>query len=169
MKLDPSKAPKDAAVWYFPTDNKTFASWKGGIIGSATINDVYKSKHIPNMAVFTAIDGFMYVIDTKTTVKNDSVLAFDGKTYMPTPKQLFKYKTGESISTPLFVRNRIVAAGYNGLYVFEHDDSLNFKLLDKFAKEFEATPFVDDGKIYVASRNGNLYCFGEAPQIAKED
>lgn len=169
LKLDPSKAPKDAAVWYFPTGDKSFASWKGGIIGSASVNDSYKKDSIPNMAVFTAIDGFMYVIDTKNTAQEDSVLAFDGKTYMASPKLLFKYKTGESISTPLFVDNRIVAAGYNGLHVFEHDDSLNFKLLDKFSKDFEATPFVDNGCIYVASRNGNLYCFGELPALAQEE
>ncbi|MCP4437884.1 MAG: hypothetical protein GY810_02990 [Aureispira sp.] len=170
LKLDPSKAPKDAAIWYFPTGNQVFASWKGGIIGSASINDQYKDEQTPNMAAFTAIDGFMYVIDTKNMVENDSVLAFDGKTYMPTPKLLFKYDTGESISTPLFVGNRIVAAGYDGIHLFEHNDSLNFRLLDKLPKNFEATPFIDNGRIYVASRDGNLYCFGEAPTpIAQEE
>ncbi|MCH2046258.1 MAG: PQQ-binding-like beta-propeller repeat protein [Saprospiraceae bacterium] len=164
LKLDPSKPAAEAAVWYFPTGNRNFASWKGGIIGTASVNDCYKKEGVSNIAAFTAIDGFTYVIDTKK-VEEDSVLIFDNKSYLPQPKLIYKYETGPAISSPILVDNKLILAGYDGIHLFEYDEQFNFKLLAKVAKTFEATPFVDDGKIYVASRDGNLYCFGEKPKI----
>ena len=75
---------------------------------------------------------------------------------------VFKYKTGPSISTPIIVGNKIVAATYNGIYLFEHDEKMKFKLLAHYQTgSIEATPIVHNKKIYVASRDGSLYCFGE--------
>jgi outer membrane protein assembly factor BamB len=51
---------------------------------------------------------------------------------------------------------------YEKFYLFEFNDNMEFKLLA--TKEFsaEATPFCDNGRIYVASRNGYLYCLGDS-------
>jgi outer membrane protein assembly factor BamB len=59
-----------------------------------------------------------------------------------------------------FVQDKLVVATYSGLHLFQYDKEMNFTLLDKLEASFEATPVAHDGKIYVASRNGYLYCLG---------
>lgn len=162
LKLDPSKSPEEAIVWFFPTKNRYFSGWKGGIIGSVGINDAYREASAPSLACFTGIDGWLYVVQNDSILPDTTIVGFDGKTALPTTRLLFKYETGPSISTPVFVNNRIVNLTYDGLYLFEHDANYQFRLLDNDpAIRGEATPFVHEGRIYVASRNGNLYCLGE--------
>ena len=161
MKLDPRKDPDDAVVWFYPTENKEYASWEGGIIGSVGINDSYHNGEGSYLAVFSAIDGYMYVVNH---TEIDTTQMVDGpnikRKYYP-PKLVFKFKTGASISTPIIVGDKIVAAGYGGLNLFEFDSELNFKRLAKHPGTYEATPVVHNRKIYVASRNGYFYCLGE--------
>ncbi|MFN8254657.1 MAG: PQQ-binding-like beta-propeller repeat protein [Bacteroidales bacterium] len=178
FKLDPSKPADSSCVkWYFPVENRFFVFWYGGIIGSASVNDLYKAKRdtfyhssgkpiltqkIPHLAAFVAIDENLYIVNQDLIAEGKKVPGPDGKKLYPTPKLVFKYKTGPSISTPLFVQNKIVVATYNGIYLFEHDENLNFKLLDFYQTgSIESTPFVFNKRIYVACRDGNLYCFGE--------
>ncbi len=163
MKLNPNLPPEKAVVWYFPTKTKHFALWDGGVIGSVGINDFYNPKHsIANIAAFVAIDSNLYVvehdkIDSAKTVKGPQL---KHNYYMP--KLVFKYKTGPSISSPIIVGNKIIAATYNGVWLFEFDKNLNFKLLAHQALgSFESTPFVWNKRVYVAGRDGYLYCFGE--------
>ena len=161
LKLDPRKSPKDAVVWFHPTKNKKYASWDGGMIGSAGVNDNYRSDSInSHLAAFTAIDGNLYVVNHKN-VTNDTVVGFDNKSIFKTPELVFKKYLGPSISTTIIVGNKVISAGYHGIFLFEYDCSLNFKLLDRFPAAFESTPVVHNGKIYIASRNGNMYCFGD--------
>lgn len=160
MKLNPSLPPNEAVVWYFPTKNKNFASWKGGIIGSCGISDSYNIAD--KLAVFVAIDSFLYVVKYDEFESNKMVFGPMKKFQYPTPKLVFKYETGPSISTPIFVGNKLIVATYNGVYLFEYDKDFNFKLLDhQDLGSFEATPFVWNKKIYVAGRDGLLYCFGK--------
>ncbi len=158
LKLNPRKKPENAVVWYFPTQNKNFADWKGGIIGSASITDSYSETSKLHYAAFTAIDGFTYVIDYKS-VTNDSVVLFNKKKTIK-PELIFKYKTGPSIATPLLIEDYLIVAGYNGLHIFKRKNQ-EYVLLKKIEHTFEATPFIYDKKLYVASRDGFLYCFGE--------
>jgi len=140
FKLDPSKPEKDAAVWYFPTGTKHFAYWDGGIVGSVAVNDKYIKETDLHIAAFLAIDGFMYVVDHKN-LSDEKVLGPDGVTLYPTPKLLFKQYVGASISSPIIVGNRIVACTYEGIFLFEHDQNMKFKLLDKKKDiSFEASP-----------------------------
>ena len=45
---------------------------------------------------------------------------------------------------------------------YEFDEKMNFYLLDtKKLGEMEATPIAHKGNIYIASRNGHLYCLGK--------
>ena len=76
------------------------------------------------------------------------------------PKLVYKNYVGPSISTPILVNNKLIAATYNGIYLFEYNENLDFQLLDKFEASFESTPVAFNNKVYVASRNGYLYCFG---------
>jgi len=177
FKLDPSKPADSAAVWYFPVKDKFFVFWHGGIIGSVSVNDKYKAEldsfqhterkafatnKIPNIAAFVAIDEYLYVINTKKRAKGLKVWGPNKKKKYPKPKLIFKYKTGPSISTPIIVQNKIIAATYNGIYLFEHDEKMRFKLLAHYPTgSIESTPVVHNKRVYVASRDGFLYCFGE--------
>jgi outer membrane protein assembly factor BamB len=160
FKLNPDLSPDSCVIWYFPTENKGFHTWQGGVIGSATVNDYYnKEKKYKSIAVFTSVDGNMYVID-KDSVTKETVLGPNLRHVYYKPHLIYKYPTGPAIATPIIVQNKIIAPTYHGVYLFEFDEAMNFKLLSKFEASFEATPFVDNGKIYLASRNGFLYCFG---------
>ncbi len=162
IKLDPSKPEKDAAVWYFPTGSKHFAYWDGGIIGSVAVNDKYITDNETHIAAFLAIDGFIYVVDHKN-LSDEKVLGPDGVTKYPTPKLLFKQYVGASISSPIIIGNKIVACTYEGIFLFEHDKDLKFKLLaQKKGISFEASPICWNNRIYVVSNTtGLMYCLGE--------
>jgi len=169
FKLNPDFPPDSSVVWFFPAKNKGFHTWKGGLIGSATVNDRYnKDRKYKSIAVFTAIDGNMYVID-KDSITSETSLGPNLKHTYYKPYLIYKFYTGPAIATPVVVQNRIIAPTYHGVYLFEFDEDMNFKLLDKFESSFEATPFIDKGRIYLASRNGFLYCFGDTSKhIAKK-
>lgn len=163
FKIKPGIEGAKAVEWYFPTPNTDFAGWKGGIIGSVGINDrvnVYPDQHI---AVFSGIDSLMYVIDyMQLDTLSEWVNGPNEKYMYPKPKLLDTYNIGRSISTPLIIGNKIIACGYNGIYLFELTPHLKLKLLDHLEiGEIESTPFVYNGRIYVGSRNGYLYCLGD--------
>lgn len=160
LKLNPRKSPKEATEWFFPTEDKAFSTWDGGIIGSTGVNYASKNSDAPNIAAFTAIDGFMYVVNTDQVDTSKVNATFDSIRFFPQPQLLFKYKTGPSISTPIIVKDKIVAATYKGIYLFDFDEKMNFTLREKAKIRCESTPIVDAGKLYIASRNGYLYCLG---------
>jgi outer membrane protein assembly factor BamB len=166
MKIDPSKPATNCVVWYYPTGDKDFSDWKGGIIGSASVSNTCKQKNKTQLCAFMGIDGFLYVVKQNEIQKDclgkdTLVCGHDSVSKFAMPQLVFKQKIGASISTPLIIGNRIVAAGYAGLHIFEFDENYNFKVLAFFKGFFESTPFVHQGKIYIASRNGFLYCFGK--------
>ena len=157
FKLNPNLPPQESVEWYCATGDTNFAGWEGGVIGSCSVNDLYT--YNASLASFTALDGYVYVVDHKS-VQGDSNLGPDSISVFSRPEVVFKYKTGPAISTPIFTKDRLIVPTYNGLYLFAYDWRYNFTLLDKFEAEFEATPIVWEDKIYIASRNGYLYCLG---------
>ncbi len=162
FKLDPSKEPDSSVLWYFPVDDKKWFHWQGGIIGSVAINDSYTGNTKSNLAAFIGVDGYLYVVDHKAVKENDYVYGPDSKAKYKTPKLVFKAETGGSIATPIFVENRLVVPLDAGLYLFTFDTDYNFTLLDKIdAIQIDATPVIWNKRIYVASLDGYLYCFGE--------
>jgi outer membrane protein assembly factor BamB len=169
FKLDPSKNESEAVVWYFPTGNAKLAEWEGGVIGSAGINDRTRVENYPYLAAFSAIDGYLYVVNHKEIDEaKGKVYGPNNKETYPTPKLVYKKRIGGSISTPIIVGDKLVAAGYGGIYLFEFDEKGNFELLDNNCPGvFEATPIAWDGRIYVGSRNGYLYCFWEKEDTVK--
>lgn len=148
LKLNPKNKNVE---WFFPTQNKNFADWKGGLIGSPSISD--------SLCAFIAIDGNTYVVHLNK-VQSKTVKLFDSKTEVFCPMLIFKYPTGPSISTPLWVDNHLICAGYHGIHIFYRENQ-NFKLIKKIPGRFEATPFVYNKRLYIASRDGYLYCYGE--------
>jgi outer membrane protein assembly factor BamB len=161
FKLDPRKKPADAVCWYFPTINRTFADWEGGIIGSASVNFKTKDASFPDIAAFTAIDGNTYVVLVNSKAPGKSACGPDGSTLYPMPLCVFKYRTGPSISTPILVGNRLLVAAYEGIFLFSYDRYMQFSLLDKKPFCCESTPFAYHGKVFIASRDGHLYCLGQ--------
>ncbi len=156
LKLDPTKKPDEAVVWYFPVPDKEFASWEGGIIGSVSVSDSYNDQHL---AAAISIDGKLNVI-RHDSLSGETVSGPDGLTSYPSPVLVFSYDMGPSISSPLFTDDRIVACGYNGIFLFSYDKAGNFELLDRKIVTVESTPFIYNNRIYIASRNGYLYCLG---------
>jgi outer membrane protein assembly factor BamB len=160
FKLNPRKNPKDAVVWYFPVENHEYSGWEGGIIGSVGINDSYNDGTFPYLAAFSAIDGNLYVVNHRELVPDAMVQGPDSVTTYSTPVLLYKKKIGPSISTPIIVNDKIIAASYHALYLIQYNQKSEFIQLDKFVTTFEATPVVYDKRVYVASRDGYFYCLG---------
>ncbi len=162
MMINPALPDSACVVWYFPTRDSVFTDWRGGIIGSCAINDKYISPKENSLAAFVGIDGFLYVVENEFTKSNDSVLGPDNIKKYPTPQLVFKYKTGISISTPIFVKNRLIVLTYDGIFMFEQDENCVFRLKSKNEKiRGEATPIVHNKRLYIASRDGYMYCLGE--------
>ena len=160
MKLDPTKTGDEAVVWYFPVSDFEFVSWEGGVIGSVGINDFYVKERSNRLAAFTGVDGWLHVVSHQKIIPDSTVLGPDSLTRYATPKQVFQHYIGPSISTPIFTDDKLIAASYEGISLFAYDSLQNFRLIDRFQGPFEATPIVWNGKLYLASRNGYLYCLG---------
>ncbi len=160
FKLDPKFKGDEAVEWYFPTGSVEFAGWEGGVIGSVGINDNYIESGEDKLAAFVGIDGYLYVLEHTTVVPGKKAIGPDSTKTYPTPKLIFKKKVGPSIATPVFAEKRLIVPTYWGLYLYEYGEDNRFVLLDHFEASFESTPIVWNKHIYVASRNGYLYCFG---------
>jgi outer membrane protein assembly factor BamB len=160
FKLNPRRAPEQCIDWYYPTGDAVFSGWKGGVVGSVAVNDAYRKNNDPYLAAFTGIDGRLCVVEWNRVRTDTSVTGPDGKTEFPCPQLVYSVTTGASISTPLFTQNRLLAAGYNGIRLFAYNAKGEFTLLSTHPGIFEATPVTHHGRVYVASRDGYLYCMG---------
>jgi len=162
LKINPEKEIKSCEEWFFPTENRIFGEWQGGIIGTVATNEATnKNQKYPQMVAFIGIDGWLYVINSTELQKDKLVDSPNLDKKLPTPKLIFKYKVNASISSPIFAENKLIVPSSTGIYLFEFDEKLNFKLkASKIGSNFEASPIVWNGKIYIASRDGYLYCFG---------
>lgn len=182
LKLDPTQDPQAAIEWFLPTGNANLKSWKGGVIGSVALNDRYRSgEEFPPLFATNALDGYFY-LGSQHTVTGEKVKSFSGKGEYDTPLILYKKKIGASISTPIFTEgNRAIAAGYNGVYLFEFAWEkanpgdrqaaansrgefyrLKVEQIAEFKPgvSFEATPIVWNDRVYLCGRDGWLYTLG---------
>jgi outer membrane protein assembly factor BamB len=160
FKIDPSLPADKSVIWYFPTEDKHFVFWDGGVLGSACVNDSYIDEQDNGLTAVLAMDGNVYVIDHEYTSK-DSVYGPNNKFKYPKPQLAFKYKVGSGISSPIMTEDKLIVACYNGIYLFSYDKNCNFKLEDHFPGVFESTPVLLNGKVYIACKDGNLYCLGK--------
>jgi outer membrane protein assembly factor BamB len=185
FKLDPTRPDPDCVDWFMPTLDRGYGDWEGGITASVALNDDYRSAETPPLFATSSVDGNLY-IGSQTETSGTAFGPLNDRRY-PTPKILATYPIGASISTPIFTDgNRLIAAGYGGIHLFqmafevtntEADTAesaaqtaigmsgtryrLTLELLDRVAGSFESTPIVWDGKIYICSRDGWLYTFGQ--------
>jgi hypothetical protein len=109
------------------------------------------------------IDGYLNIVNHKQTQSADSLVYGPNlKNKYRTPKLVFSKKIGPSISTPIFVGDKLIAAGYHGIYLFKVDALGNVsKLAHRKSSAFESTPVVFNKKVFIGSRDGYLYCLGE--------
>jgi outer membrane protein assembly factor BamB len=160
FKLDPSKDPDSCVIWYYPVADSILSSWEGGIVGSIGISDSYPVDSVLPYAAFVGIDGYLCVVSHQEIEQGIMVPGPDSLTLYPCPKLIYKKYIGPSISTPVFVGDKLIAASYYGIWLFQFNKENTFALIDRFSTTFEATPVAWNRKIYIASRDGYLYCFG---------
>ncbi|MHB1340871.1 MAG: outer membrane protein assembly factor BamB family protein [Coriobacteriia bacterium] len=189
LKLDPAKKPADALVWFFPTGDRAFADWQGGVIGSPSVNDEAPGAATrPALAACTGIDGKLYIV-SQDTLAAETVPGPNLEKGLPTPVAVFSDDIGGAISTPIMVDDYVIAAGYGAtvsVYRITYTPgatgpgmvlktrsgdpvSVSIKRVERFAGggSYESTPIVWQGRIYIGSRDGSLYCLGD-PDFSPE-
>jgi outer membrane protein assembly factor BamB len=185
-RLDPTKPPEEAVVWYFPTEDRGIGEWLGGVIGSVAIDDATDPQRVrPPLAAFNSVDGHLYVISQD--IVDGTTIGPNREPDLPRPVLVHRQHIGGSISTPVIVGDSIVTAGYDGrvrvLRIMsepaeesEEGDGVLLRARDgswhvvsvaevaSFAAggSYESTPLVWEGRIYIGSRDGFLYCLGVA-------
>jgi outer membrane protein assembly factor BamB len=106
---------------------------------------------------------------------------------LPTPVQVAKIWMGGGISTPVFVGDALVAAGYDQrvhLYRLRYEPaqegeegalpsasgdgsfwtvSVTERAQHYAEAAFESTPVVWSGRVYIGCRDGWFYCLGDTP------
>jgi outer membrane protein assembly factor BamB len=157
--------PRGKIQWFHPLPNKKWYEWAGGMIGSPAVNHrTSKGSNISgDLACFAGIDGNLTLINHKKIIPNKRVWGPNQKKQYPTPLVLDtkKLPTG-SISTPLFIGNKIIIGYDNGLDLYLVTPDHKLQLLDRLkGPMFDATPTAWNNRIYAASKNGYLYCLGE--------
>ncbi|MDZ4180310.1 MAG: PQQ-binding-like beta-propeller repeat protein [Coriobacteriia bacterium] len=188
FKLDPRKEPSEAVVWYYPTMDRGIAEWEGGVIGSVAVNDDYDPEwRRPPIAAFNSVDGYLYIVSQDMI---DGVTSGPNREPdIPQPRLIHRQQIGGAISTPIIVDDRVVVAGYDGkvrilsldyepfdveagasrgTLLQGRDGSWYDVTVEETASfsgggSFESTPIVWEGRVYIGSRDGFLYCLGELP------
>ncbi|MDF1542273.1 MAG: PQQ-binding-like beta-propeller repeat protein [Anaerosomatales bacterium] len=185
--LDPTKPPDDAVVWYFPTEDRSIGEWLGGVIGSVAIDDATDPDRIrPPLAAFNSVDGYLYVVSQDLV--DGTTIGPNRESDLPRPVLVHREYIGGAISTPVIVGDSIVTAGYDGrvrvlrvetepaeedgdgdgVLLRARDGSWHRVSVSETAVfsgggSFESTPLVWEGRVYIGSRDGYLYCLG-APE-----
>ena len=159
MKLKPGGGVK----WYYPLPNVRFFEWAGGMVGSAAVNHRYDSEISKDLACFVGVDGMLTLINHKQMQPGVTVAGPRGKHHYPTPVVLDKIQLPNgSISTPIFVGNRIVVGYDNGMDLYQVTSAGKMQRLARLSGPmFDATPVVWNGRVYAGSKNGYLYCLGD--------
>lgn len=159
MKIKPGGGVK----WYYPLPDTRFYEWRGGLVGSVAVNHRYRSGISKDLACFAGVDGTLTVVNHRAVRPGVTVPGPRNRNRYPTPQVLDRVKLpAGSISTPLFVGNRIVVGYDNGLDLYQVSPAGKLTRLARFSGPmFDATPVVWDGRIYAGSKNGYLYCLGD--------
>lgn len=183
LLLDPSRPPDDAVVWFLPTGDRELSEWRGGVLGSVAVNDASnRDGSRPALAACIAVDGFLYVF-SQDTVTTGRVRGPNREKGLRTPVTVAKIWMGGGITTPLIVGDRIVAAGYDEivhLYKLVYREvaqgdpgalpsadgrwwTVGVRETSSFkgGGPYEASPLIWERRVYIGSRDGNLYCLGE--------
>lgn len=157
------REPSGSVVWYFEVADTLLSGWEGGVIGTVGINDKYVGKEVPHLAAIAALDGYLYIVDHKEIDSVNISTGPDGISKFPSPVLVSRLKLGPTISSPVLTNDKLIFTGYDGIYLFRYSIDNRFEKLAYYPASCETSPVILDKKIYIASRDGYLYCFGEIP------
>lgn len=148
--------------WFHPLPDRKWYTWNGGLVGSPAVNHRYQSTVSKDLACFVGIDGVLTLINHKKTRPGVMNPGPRKQKQYPAPLVLDRVKLPQgSISTPLFVGDKIVVGYDNGMDLYQVTLAGKLVRLDRLAGPmFDATPVVWDGRVYAGSKNGFLYCLG---------
>jgi hypothetical protein len=108
MKIDPSKTGNESVVWFYPTPNKKWYHWEGGLIGSVSCNDSYVNENEDHFAVILDVSGELTVLDHQKLEKKKTVLGPDNVTYFKTPKLVAKVNIPGQFQLPSLLKIKLL-------------------------------------------------------------
>ena len=148
--------------WYHPLPDRKWYTWNGGVVGSPAVNHRYQSDVSKDLACFVGIDGKLTLVNHKMTQPGKMVWGPRKQKQYPAPLVLDSVTLPQgSISTPLFVGNKIIVGYDNGMDLYQVSAAGKLVRLDRLSGPmFDATPVVWNGRVYAGSKDGNLYCLG---------
>ena len=149
--------------WFHPLPDRKWYEWQGGLVGSPAVNHRYQSSVSSDLACFVGIDGVLTLVNHKKLQPGKMVWGPRKQKQYPAPLVLDTVTLPQgSISTPLFVGDKIVVGYDNGMDLYQVTAAGKLVRLDRLSGPmFDATPVVWDGRVYAGSKNGYLYCLGD--------
>ncbi len=149
--------------WFHPLPDRKWYTWNGGLVGSPAVNHRYQSEVSKDLACFVGIDGMLTLINHKKLQPGVTHPGPRRQRQFPAPLVLDRVKLPQgSISTPLFVGDKIVVGYDNGMDLYGVTLTGKLVRLDRLSGPmFDATPVVWDGRVYAGSKDGFLYCLGD--------
>lgn len=154
--------PNGTVAWYHPLPDRKWYTWNGGLVGSPAVNHRYATNISSDLACFVGIDGKLTLVNHKKLQPGKKVRGPRRQKQYPAPLVLDTATLPEgSISTPLFVGDKIVVGYDNGMDLYQVTAAGKLVRLDRLnGPMFDATPVVWNGRVYAGSKNGYLYCLG---------
>ncbi len=148
--------------WFHPLPDRKWYTWNGGLVGSPAVNHRYNSTVSKDLACFVGIDGNLTLINHKKIQPGKMNWGPRRLKQYPAPLVLDTVKLPQgSISTPLFLGDRIIVGYDNGMDLYQVTPAGKLVRLDRLSGPmFDATPVVWNGRVYAGSKNGYLYCLG---------
>lgn len=148
--------------WFHPLPDRKWYTWNGGLVGSPAVNHRYNSTVSKDLACFVGIDGNLTLVNHKKLQPGVKNWGPRRKKQYPAPLVLDRVKLPQgSISTPLFVGDKIIVGYDNGMDLYQVTPAGKMIRLDRLSGPmFDATPVVWNGRVYAGSKNGYLYCLG---------
>ena len=149
--------------WFHPLPNRKWYTWNGGLVGSPAVNHRYDSPVSKDLACFVGIDGKLTLINHKKLQPGVTNPGPRKENQYPAPLVLDTVKLPQgSISTPLFLGDKIIVGYDNGMDLYQVTAAQKLVRLDRLSGPmFDATPVVWNGRVYAGSKNGYLYCLGD--------
>jgi len=149
--------------WFHPLPDRKWYTWNGGLVGSPAVNHRYSSTVSKDLACFVGVDGNLTLVNHKKLEPGVMNWGPRRKKQYPAPLVLDRVKLPQgSISTPLFVGDKIVVGYDNGMDLYQVTRAGKMVRLDRLSGPmFDATPVVWNGCVYAGSKDGYLYCLGK--------
>ena len=161
--------PGGGVMWYLPVGDVEFYEWHGGLVGTPAVNHRTAQSVSPDLACAVGVDGKLILFNHRKLQPGRKVPGPRQDQMFPTPLILDTAQLPSgSISTPLFIDDRIIVGHDKGMELYQVTPELKLQHLSSFTGPmFDSTPVVWDGHVYAGSKDGFLYCLGEQKVAAR--